>query len=93
MAKRIEGELETVGIMIEIYCRHHHGTDSRWKYHSEGSRMPILKRQTGVVPNYIVWSADTKRKWGKNQSGNEILWTKDDLFPSNSRISTSDRCT
>lgn len=27
MVKRIERELKTVSIMIDLYCRHHHGTD------------------------------------------------------------------
>jgi len=29
MVKRIERELKTVGIMIDLYCRYHHGGDNR----------------------------------------------------------------
>ena len=31
MMKRIEREIETVGIMIDLYCRHHHGNAGRCK--------------------------------------------------------------
>ena len=27
--KRIEREIRTVGIMIDMYCRHHHGSEKR----------------------------------------------------------------
>ncbi|HAR97914.1 MAG TPA: nitrous oxide-stimulated promoter family protein [Syntrophus sp. (in: bacteria)] len=29
--KRTEREIRTVGIMIDLYCRHHHGRDERCK--------------------------------------------------------------
>jgi hypothetical protein len=29
--KRIEQEIKTIGIMIDIYCRHHHGSDKLCK--------------------------------------------------------------
>jgi len=29
LMKRIDQEIKTVGIMIDIYCRHHHGDDKR----------------------------------------------------------------
>ena len=31
MMKPIDQEIKTVGIMIEIYCRHHHGSDKLCK--------------------------------------------------------------